>query len=141
MPGTVKLIRSPDLIFFDATPSARSGNIYRNLQLIANSDKLHAMQLISNKALRDFATNHPDADSPLRAFRIKVEKGHFANFAALRATFKGVDKVGERFVFNIGGNKYRLVVEIQYRAGIAWVKFIGSHAQYDRIDVESVNDN
>ena len=45
-----------------------------------------------------------------------------------------------RVVFNIGGNKYRLVVEMQYRAGIAWVKFVGTHGQYDRINVENVND-
>ena len=45
-----------------------------------------------------------------------------------------------RVVFNIGGNKYRLVVEIQYRAGIVWVKFIGAHAQYDKINVENVNE-
>lgn len=45
-----------------------------------------------------------------------------------------------RVVFNVGGNKYRLVVEMQHRAGIAWVKFIGTHAQYDRINVETVND-
>jgi mRNA interferase HigB len=45
-----------------------------------------------------------------------------------------------RVVFNIGGNKYRLVVEMQYRAGIAWVKFVGTHAKYDQIDVESVNE-
>ncbi|MTW22543.1 type II toxin-antitoxin system HigB family toxin [Allochromatium palmeri] len=44
-----------------------------------------------------------------------------------------------RVVFNIGGNKYRLVVEMQYRAGIAWVKFIGIHARYDEIDVETVS--
>ena len=45
-----------------------------------------------------------------------------------------------RVVFNIAGNKYRLVVEIQYRAGTAWVKFVGTHAQYDQINVESVNE-
>ncbi len=45
-----------------------------------------------------------------------------------------------RVVFNIAGNKYRLVVEMQYRAGIAWVKFVGTHARYDTIDVESVNE-
>jgi mRNA interferase HigB len=45
-----------------------------------------------------------------------------------------------RVVFNIAGNKYRLVVEMQYRAGIAWVKFVGTHAQYDQINVESVNE-
>lgn len=44
-----------------------------------------------------------------------------------------------RVVFNIAGNKYRLVVEVQYRAGIAWVKFFGTHAQHDKIDVETVN--
>lgn len=45
-----------------------------------------------------------------------------------------------RVVFNIGGNKYRLVVEVQYRVGIVWVKFIGTHTQYDKIDVENVNE-
>jgi len=45
-----------------------------------------------------------------------------------------------RAVFNVGGSKYRLVVEIQYQAGIVWVKFVGTHAQYDRIDVETVNE-
>ena len=45
-----------------------------------------------------------------------------------------------RVVFNIGGNKYRLVAEAQYRAGIVWVKFIGTHAQYDKINVENVNE-
>ena len=45
-----------------------------------------------------------------------------------------------RVVFNIAGNKYRLVVDMQYRAGIAWVKFVGTHAQYDQINVEAVNE-
>ena len=43
-------------------------------------------------------------------------------------------------VLNVGGNKYRLVVEMQYRAGIVWVKFVGTHAQYGRIDVENVSE-
>ena len=45
-----------------------------------------------------------------------------------------------RVVFNIAGNKHRLVVEVQYQAGIVWVKFIGTHAQYDQINVETVNE-
>lgn len=45
-----------------------------------------------------------------------------------------------RVVFNIAGNKYRLVVEMQYQAEIVWVKFIGTHAQYDQINVENVNE-
>jgi len=43
-------------------------------------------------------------------------------------------------VFNIAGNKYRLVLEMQYRAGIVWVKFLGTHEQYDQINVETVNE-
>ena len=43
-------------------------------------------------------------------------------------------------VFNLGGNKYGQVEQVQHRAGIVWVKFVGTHAQYDRIDVENVND-
>ena len=43
-------------------------------------------------------------------------------------------------MFNVGGNKYRLVVEVRYQAGIVWVKFVGAHVQYDRVDVETVND-
>ena len=42
-----------------------------------------------------------------------------------------------RVAFNVGGNKYRLVVEVQYHAGIVWVNFVGTHEQYNRIDVES----
>ena len=45
---------------------------------------------------------------------------------------------GGRVVFNVAGNKYRLVVSIDYRLQIAWVKFVGTHAQYDQIDVETV---
>ena len=52
------------------------------------------MKLISNKALRDFSACHPDAEGPLQAFRQLIEKGHYPHFAALRATFRGVDKVG-----------------------------------------------
>ena len=92
------------------------------------------MELISNKALRDFAAIYPDADAPLRAFRSKVEKGHFANFAALRATFMGVDKVGERFVFNIGGNKYRLIASIAFSVQRLWIKAVLTHAEYDKGD-------
>ena len=101
---------------------------------IAISNKIRLMQLISNKALRDFATIHPDAGVPLQAFRSKVEKSHFANFAALRATFRGVDKVGDRFVFNIGGNKYRLIASIAFSVQRLWIKAVLIHAEYDKGD-------
>ena len=59
----------------------------------------------------------------------------------IKGHYKSASTCGNnRVVFNIAGNKYRLVVEMQYRAGIAWVKFVGTHAQYDKIDVENVNE-
>lgn len=90
------------------------------------------MKLISNKALREFAAEHADADSPLRAFRQKVEKGEFSSFAALRAAFPGVDKVGDLFVFNIGGNKYRLIASVAFSVQTLWVKAVLTHNEYDK---------
>lgn len=90
------------------------------------------MKLISNKAPRNFAVVHPDAEAPLQDFRRLIEHGSFRNFAELRTTFRRVDKVGERFVFNIGGNKYRLIAAIAFSAQLLWVKAVLTHADYDK---------
>jgi mRNA interferase HigB len=90
------------------------------------------MKLISNKALREFASVHPDAEQPLQDFRGLIEQGSFANFAQLKATFASVDKVGERYVFNIGGNKYRLVAAVAFKPGLMWVKAVLTHSEYDK---------
>ncbi len=90
------------------------------------------MHLISNKALREFALLHPDAAQPLQDFRHLIESGSFANFAQLKATFASVDKVGEWYVFNIGGNKYRLIAAIAFQGGLVWVKAVLTHREYDK---------
>lgn len=90
------------------------------------------MKLISNKALREFAAVHADAEQPLQDFRRLIEQGAFSNFAQLKATFASVDKVGERYVFNIGGNKYRLVAAVAFKPGLVWVKAVLTHAEYDK---------
>jgi len=92
------------------------------------------MKLISNKVLREFALLHPEAGQPLQDFRYLMEKGTFGNFAQLKATFASVDKVGDRFVFNICGNKYRLVAAIAFQAGLVWVKAVLPHKDYDKGD-------
>jgi len=92
------------------------------------------MKLISNKALREFAILHPDAGTPLQDFRRLIEQCNFAHFAQLKATFASVDKVGDRYVFNIGGNKYRLVAAIAFQAGLVWVKAVLTHTEYDKGD-------
>lgn len=90
------------------------------------------MKLISNKALRDFGALHGDAAQPLQDFRRRLERGSFANFAELRAVFASIDKVGARYVFNIAGNKYRLVAGLSFRAQRLWVKAVLTHAEYDK---------
>lgn len=101
---------------------------------ITNCYILGPVKLISNKALREFASLYPDSDAPLQAFRVRVEKGAYRNFAELRATFRGVDKVGARYVFNFGGNKYRVVAGIAFSVQMLWVKSVLTHAQYDEGD-------
>ena len=90
------------------------------------------MKLISNKALREFAAAHADAEAPLQDFRLRWEKGSYANFAELRAAFPGVDKVGALYVFNVGGNKFRLVAGLSFHARRMWVKAVLTHAEYDK---------
>ena len=90
------------------------------------------MKLISNKVLREFSSIHPAAASPLQDWRHLVERGDYRNFAELRLTFASVDKVGERFVFNLGGNKYRLVAAIAFSVQTMWIKSVLTHADYDK---------
>ena len=91
---------------------------------------------ISNKALRELAAAHADADGPLQDFRRWVEKGSYGNFADLRAAFSTVDKVGLLYVFNIGGNKTRLVAALSFKVSVVnkalWVKAVLTHVEYDK---------
>lgn len=81
-----------------------------------------------------------DARGPLRSWYEEALKAKWRTPQGIRDQYASASICGNsRVVFNVGGNKYRLVVEVQYLAGVVWVKFVGTHAQYDRIDVESVN--
>jgi len=101
------------------------------------------MRVIAKSTLKKFweQAAHGDAQGPLVSWYEEALKAAWATPQAIKEQYGNASICGNnRVVFNIGGNKYRLVVEIQYRAGIAWVKFIGSHARYDEINVETVND-
>ena len=90
------------------------------------------MKVISNSALRAFAAKHPESEIALQSWRRVVEKNHFANWAALKAAFNAVDKVGELAVFDIGGNKYRLVAYLRFEKQIAYIKAVLTHRDYDK---------
>lgn len=89
------------------------------------------MRIISNSRLREFAVAYPRAEIPLQGWRRVIEKNHFADWAALKAVFNSVDKVDELVVFNIGGNKFRLVAYIRFEKQILYVKAVLTHKEYD----------
>ena len=90
------------------------------------------MHIISRKALRVFWTQYPDSEEPLiRWFKI-MRQTRFHSFSALRRTFPSADKVGEFVVFNIAGNKYRLIVSIHFNRGKVYIRHVLTHQAYDR---------
>ena len=96
------------------------------------------MRIIARKKLSDFWKKHPDSEAPLRAWFVETRAAHWRNFAEVKQAFNHVDRAGERLVFNIGGNKYRLVVLVDFQRHGVLVRFVGTHKQYDRIDAASV---
>ena len=92
------------------------------------------MHVITQTRLRHFATEHPDADIPLRAWQTIMRAKKYRNPHELRADFGSVDFLGDgRTVFNIGGNKYRLVTKILYRRGQVLIRHVLTHKEYDRL--------
>jgi mRNA interferase HigB len=90
------------------------------------------MRIISNSALTDFASIHPPAGEPLQAWRKIVESRDFANFAEMKSAFNAADKVGMYYVFNIGGNKYRVVVAIHFNTQLMYIRHVFTHKEYDK---------
>ncbi len=101
------------------------------------------MRVIAKSTLKKFWEQpaYSDAQGPLESWHEETVKANWLSPQAVKTQYGNASICGNnRVVFNIGGNKYRLVVEIQYCAGIVWVKFIGTHTQYDKINVEDINE-
>lgn len=98
------------------------------------------MIVISYKTVRDFADVHPGAKSPLDYWYNVVSDASWRTHADLKRTFPSADFVGnERYVFNIAGNHYRLIAAVNFKIRTVYIKFIGLHKDYDKIDAASVN--
>ena len=90
------------------------------------------MHVISRKALRQFWEEHPESENALaRWFKI-MQRNEFTDLNALRATFPTADRVGDLIVFNIGGNKYRLIASIHFNRGKVYIRHVLTHSKYDR---------
>ena len=90
------------------------------------------MHVISRKKLREFGEQHPDAEGPLTAWYKTVRKARWQKFADVRAAYPSADQVGKCIVFNIGGNKYRLIVIIPPDWRRVYIRFVLTHKDYDR---------
>jgi mRNA interferase HigB len=92
------------------------------------------MRVISKRALLEFAHREPRARQPLLAWYRIVKGVEWQNPADMKASFRSADfLVGSRAIFDIGGNKYRIVAEINYRRRCVFIRFVGTHAEYDGI--------
>lgn len=89
------------------------------------------MHVITRKRLREFARRHPDAEGPLSRWYQTVSRSDFESFNELKKTFNSADKVGHFTVFNIGGNKYRLIVAIHYNRRKIYIRHVLTHEEYD----------
>ncbi len=90
------------------------------------------MHVISRRRLTDFWEQHRDSEGPLTRWFKLTDKTTFADFGELRAAFPSADKVGELVVFNIGGNKYRLIASIHFNRKRAYIRDVLTHQEYDR---------
>ncbi len=92
------------------------------------------MKVIAFSTIRDFIKGHADADVPLRDWFKNTEKADWANLADIKKTFNSVDYVGnDRYVFNIKGNSFRIVAIVIFQIKKVYIRFIGTHSEYDRI--------
>jgi mRNA interferase HigB len=97
------------------------------------------VRIISRKALREFWEKHPDAVQPLQAWYHDVKHANWQSPADIKAVYRNASFLAQkRVVFNIKGNKYRLVAAVQYDFGIVFIRFIGTHKDYDSIDAGSI---
>jgi mRNA interferase HigB len=99
------------------------------------------MKVIAVSTLRRFWTRHPDAEQPLKAWYDEARHASWKSPKDIKVRYASASFVGRnRVVFNIKGNDYRLIVAVAYRFQASYIKFVGTHAEYDRIDAVTVED-
>jgi mRNA interferase HigB len=97
------------------------------------------MRIIAKSTLQTFWRRHPDAEGPLLAWYREVEKEDWAGPSDVKNKYRNASFIkGNRIVFNIKGNDYRLIIKINYKYRVIYVRFVGTHPDYDKIDAEEV---
>jgi mRNA interferase HigB len=97
------------------------------------------MRIISRRILREFWERHPDAAVPLQTWFHDVEHANWGSPTDIKAVYRNASfVVNNRVVFNIKGNHYRLVVVVTFQYSVVYIRFVGTHEEYDHIDVTTI---
>ena len=97
------------------------------------------MRIISRKALREFWEKHPDSRQQLQTWYVDVKHAQWKKPADIKRVYKNASFLADnRVVFNVKGNKYRVIVVVEYRFEAVFIRFVGTHQEYDRIHAESI---
>jgi mRNA interferase HigB len=97
------------------------------------------MRIISRKKIREFWEKHSDARPALESWYADAKQANWRTPSNIKDVYKNASFVANnRVVFNIKGNKYRLVAAVQFEYGIIYIRFVGNHKEYDRIDATTV---
>ena len=97
------------------------------------------MRIIAKKILRDFWETHPDSEQQLKAWYQETSKAEWPTPSQIKKEYPSASFLAEnRVVFNIKGNHYRLIVKISYDYQMVWIRFIGTHAEYDKINAKTI---
>ncbi len=110
-----------------------------DLPFVPDWDYIARMRIIAVSYLRFFWESNPDAEQPLKSWVDEVKKANWSQPSDIKAQYRSASILkNRRVVFNIKGNDYRLVLSVAYRFQAIYVKFIGTHTEYDLIDAETV---
>ena len=97
------------------------------------------MRVIAKSTLRDFWLKHKDCEEQLKSWYNEAVKSNWNTPKDLKSAYPLASIVqGNRVVFNIKGNSYGLIVRINYKAGVVWIRFIGTHEAYDNINADTI---
>lgn len=97
------------------------------------------MRIITEEPLKEYIKLHPDTETALKAWVKTVKNSDWKNFSDIKKSFNSVDNVGnQHYVFNIRGNNHRLVVVIKFNIKWVYIRFIGTHEEYDKIDCSNI---
>ena len=97
------------------------------------------MRVIAKSTLRDFWIVHSDCEQQLKSWYDEAEKSSWVSPVDIKKEYPSASILQDnRVVFNIKGNTYRLIVKINYKFGLVWIRFIGTHAEYGKISAETI---